>query len=217
MKNQENVHWGKISLIFSKWAQLKKFILSTLIGIPIWYVAGILMAFSPEISRALNIEGDVKASRTIAIGYLGLALGDLLCGLTSQLLKKRILAVQIFMLISIFFIFGQLYFSENSTAKEYYVWSFLIGVGAGFWAVFVTIGAEQFGTNIRATVATTIPNLVRGAVIPITLSFQFFKEQYDILTSTIVVGAIVFFIAGVSSLLLPETFNKDLDYIETKD
>lgn len=215
VKNQNHLReWGNFSSLFSNRQRFKKFILCIFIGIPIWYVAGLLMAFSPELSRELGVIGDIKSSRAIAISYLGLAFGDFFCGLVAQLIKSRLKAVLLFSISTIFFIGLLLTTTKNQSETYYYFLCFLIGLGAGFWAIFVTIAAEQFGTNIRATVATSVPNFVRGAVIPMTLAFKFLKEEWGIIGSMVIIGAVVFSLNILATLLLAETFHKDLDFFE---
>lgn len=216
-KEQNQNHsreWGNFSSLFYNRKRFKKFILCIFIGIPIWYVAGLLMAFSPELSRELGVIGEIKSSRAIAISYLGLAFGDFFCGMVAQLIKSRLKAVLLFSISTIFFIALLLSTTKNQSESYYYFLCFLIGLGAGFWAIFVTIAAEQFGTNIRATVATSVPNFVRGAVIPMTLAFKFLKEQWGIVDSMIIIGIVVFSLNIMATLLLAETFHKDLDFFE---
>lgn len=87
-------------------------------------------------------------------------------------------------------------------------------MGIGYWAVFVTIGAEQFGTNLRYTVATTVPNFVRGAVVPITYTFKVCKDQFGLLNGAMIVGAVCIGLALWALHGLEETHGKDLDYFE---
>jgi MFS family permease len=213
-QKKESLRWGDFGLVLKQKTLAIKFILSSMIGVPIWCVAGILMAFAPEIAKSLGVDGDVTASRTIAISYLGVSVGDLLSGLLSQYLRRRIRVVQIFMLMTFVFVLAQLGFSQGHTPEYFYFWAFMVGLGTGYWTLFVTMGAEQFGTNVRASVATTIPNIVRGAVIPMTLIFKLLKEHWGILNSIFVTGGTVFLLAFVSTFFLPETFGKDLAYFE---
>lgn len=213
-KHDEKVNWGQFSSLFTSQERFKKFLKCILIGVPIWFIAGLVMAFSPELAQEMGVLDPIFASKTISISYLGLAFGDLFSGMLSQKLQSRKKSLQIFMLVSIFFLLMLFNTSGGRGQTYYYTLCFLIGVGAGFWAVFVTVAAEQFGTNIRATVATTVPNFVRGAVIPMTLTFKLLKNHFSIQHSMMMVGFVVFGIAILSSILLPETFHKDLDYLE---
>ncbi|MBP9680110.1 MAG: MFS transporter [Bacteriovorax sp.] len=213
-RKNSGAQWGNISTLFKSKNNFLKFILCIGVGVPIWYVAGLLMNFSPEIAQEIGVTDSITAARSIGISYLGLAVGDLLSGLLSQKLESRIQTMKIFMLSSFLFIGIILFTSGNQSASYFYFWCFMIGVSAGYWAMFITIAAEQFGTNIRATVATSVPNFVRGSVIPMTLLFKNLKDQYTILNSVVIVGVIVFTIALISVFYLPETFHKDLNYLE---
>ena len=184
-----------------------------MIGVPIWYVIGILIIFSPEFSTEFQMTEAATAGKAIMWSYLGLALGDLSSGLVSQYLKSRRKSVFIFLVLTCIFTAVYLNLNAPSLFMFYFVCT-LLGFGTGYWAVFVTIGAEQFGTNLRATAATTIPNFVRGTVVPITISFQWVSASHGLITGAAVVGAACLAIAFVSLWKMEETFSKDLNYTE---
>jgi len=206
--------WGSLRVAFFSGQRIRKFFLCIFLGAPIWYVAGLLMSFAPELSKELGVAAEITSSRAIAISYLGLAFGDFFSGAASHLLESRLKSVRIFMAITVLSIV--LIFTTTHGAGEfyYYLLCFLTGLGAGFWAIFVTVAAEQFGTNIRATMATSIPNFVRGAVVPMTLAFKFLKPDLGFISAMMVVGVVVFLLSLLSTFLLEETFHKDLDYLE---
>lgn len=206
---------GSFFKLFTNRDRFSRFSKCIGVGIPIWFVAGIVMTFSPEIAKVLGVEGEVTSSRAIAISYLGLSLGDFLSGFISQLLKSRKKVIFLFQLITIIFLTFLFATTKGQNSSYYYFLCFFVGIGAGFWAIFVTIGAEQFGTNMRATVATSIPNFVRASVILLNLALTFFRQSMDLVTATITVGCIAFTISIVSTLLLHESFGKDLNYEET--
>ena len=106
------------------------------------------------------------------------------------------------------------FLSKNVTLPIFYFVCFGLGITSGFWAVFVTIAAEQFGTNLRATVATTVPNFVRGSVVPMTLAFTSMKSSFGLQTSAIILAAVTIVLALYSVSQLKESFGKDLDYYE---
>lgn len=190
-----------------------KYMRCILIGVPIWYVVGILIIFSPEFSAAFNMPLAAKAGKAVMWSYLGLAIGDLSSGLLSQYLKSRKQSVFIFLTLTS--LFSGLYLNlHEPDLFLFYLICVMLGFSTGYWAVFVTIGAEQFGTNLRATAATTIPNFVRGSVVPVTISFEFLAESYGIVSSAVVVGAVCLAIAYLSLWKMEETFSKDLNYIE---
>jgi len=213
MENKAAVSKGNLLALFTSRDRFFRYLNSILIGVPIWFVVGVLITFSPEFAMSLGIKGVVSAGNAVMFCYLGLVFGDLSSGLLSQMLQSRKKAVLIFLLLNIVSI--ALYFIQrNATPEFFYGVSFILGFSGGYWAIFVTVAAEQFGTNLRATVATTVPNLVRGMVVPITMLFQYTRGQFGLETGAIIVGAICMVMAFVSLAALEETFHKDLDYFE---
>ncbi|MGV3547604.1 MAG: MFS transporter [Pedobacter sp.] len=209
----ENVQRGNFFMLFNKWSRLKKYLCCILIGLPLWYVVGVLITFSPEFGRALNATGILDAGKGIMYCYIGISIGDVVAGLLSQLLKSRRKVMLIFLLLTAVSVAVYLY-AFGLTPEGFILLSLLLGFASGYWATFVTIAAEQFGTNLRATVTTTVPNFVRGSLIAITTGFQFFKDKLGILEGAAVVGAICIIISLVALSQLKETFSKDLDYVE---
>jgi MFS transporter, putative metabolite:H+ symporter len=212
MKNK-NISKGNFHKIFTDRKRLFRYVSCIAIGIPIWFVIGILITFAPELSAELGVTG-VTASKSIMWSYLGLSIGDISAGVLSQLIKSRKKTVFIFLVLTTFLVVYYI-FCRNLSLEQFYLLCSLLGFATGYWAVFVTIAAEQFGTNLRATVATTTPNFVRGSVILITLSFQYLKPEYGILNSALSVGLFCLGLAFISLFLLHETYGKDLDYVET--
>lgn len=205
---------GNFLMLVTNGARFLKYLRCILIGVPSWFVVGVLVTFSPEFGAALGISGEIKAAYAVLFVYLGLTIGDLLSGVISQQIRSRKKVVLGF-LIATLALTGVYFRLHGADAGWFYLVVCLLGVGIGYWAIFVTIAAEQFGTNIRATVATSVPNFVRGAVVPITLSFQFFKERLGILPGGFVVGLLCIGIALLALWGMEETFGKDLDYEET--
>jgi len=204
---------GNFLSLFTDRGRFVKYIDSILIGIPIWFVVGILITFSPEFGKALGITGGIKAGNAVMFCYLGLIFGGLGSGLLSQYLKSRKKAVLFFIVLTTAGIAA--YFSlDGASVTAFYAVCAFLGLGSGYWAVFVTIAAEQFGTNLRATVATTVPNFVRGMVVPITLLFQLSRNHFTIETSAIMVGAVCVCVSLLALWRLEETFHKELDYYE---
>ncbi len=206
---------GDLGLLFRNPKRLKKYLQCILIGLPVWFAVGILMTFAPELGLALNLTGPVTGANAIMYGYAGLALGDLSSGLLSQYLESRRRAVGIFLAITAGFtaLYGT---ASGATPTVFYVICFLMGLGVGYWALFVTIAAEQFGTNLRATVTISVPNFVRGAVVPLTLGFRALTPEIGLVQSAMVVGAISITIAFFALYWMEETFGKDLDYLESE-
>jgi len=209
---EQHVERGNFFQLFSNKQRFVKFLGCILIGLPIWYVIGILITFSPEFAKVMNITG-IVAGDAVMFSYIGLAAGDMSSGLLSQIIRSRRRAVFLFILLTLVFILIYLY-APISNATQFYIVCFLLGFGIGYWALFVTIAAEQFGTNLRSTVATTVPNFIRGTVIPLTLLFQFFRGDFGILTGALIVGLITIAIALWALRLIDETFGKDLNFLE---
>jgi len=209
----DDVKRGDFFALFTHKSLFIKYIKAIAIGIPLWYVVSILVMFSPEFAKALAISGKVTAGQALMYCYIGLAVGDLGSGYLSQMMQSRKKAFFVFMLLSLVSVFYY-YTLQGASAKQFYIAMFFLGVFCGYWALFITMAAEQFGTNIRATVATTVPNFVRGSVVPITSSFIFLKGSVGVLNAGAIVGTVVFTLALIALVLTHDTFHKDLDYIE---
>lgn len=213
MEEKRAVNRGNFFALFSDRRRFLRYLNSILIGVPIWFVVGILITFSPEFARALGTTGPVSAGNAVMFCYLGLVFGDLSSGLLSQALKSRKKVVLLYMLLTIAGI--ALYFLQGARSPEFFYGVCLVlGFAVGYWAIFVTVAAEQFGTNLRATVATTVPNFVRGMVVPITLLFQLFRQIFGLQAGALAVGAICAAAGFLALVSLEETFHKDLDYYE---
>ncbi|WP_224240381.1 MFS transporter [Hyalangium gracile] len=190
-----------------------KYISCILIGVPIYFTTGILFTFAPELTKGLNVQGAVTAGNAILYGSIGLTIGDLLAGLFSQWLRsrKRAVALNLSVGFGLMLVYGLV---PGLTSTMVYVLSFLIGITVGYWAVLVTMAAEQFGTNIRATVATTVPNFVRGSAALAASGFAALKGHMPVAHAALVVGSICFSLALLSLTRIEETFTRDLDYEE---
>ena len=215
VKNQ-NVSRGNLLLFFTNGQRFKKYILAILIGLPTWYVIGILVNYSNRFANAFYGDNKIESGRAIMYAYAAIAIGDISVGLISQYFKSRKKALYLFYLFTI--LSGILFFSGAiKTDSSMYIACALLGFSTGFWAIFVTMGAEQFGTNLRATAATTIPNMVRGALPLINMMFlNLFQKDWgwDIVKSGIITGVIVMAITLIAAYFTEETFHKDLNYVE---
>ena len=212
----EHVQKGNFFMFFTNITRFRKYALAILIGLPTWYVIGILMNYSNRFATDLYPNNLIDSGKATMFGYIGISLGDIAIGFVSQYFRSRKKALYIFYGLTI--IACGLYFSplNNQDASMYFICG-LLGFSSGFWAIFVTMGAEQFGTNMRATAATTIPNMVRGSLPIMNMLFlNLFQEtwNWDLLTSGIITGVIVIVIAIVSAWFTEETFMKKLNYIE---
>ncbi|MEQ8364194.1 MAG: MFS transporter [Cyclobacteriaceae bacterium] len=214
MKVKEaTVQRGNFFMLFTNSARLKRFVGCILIGLPIWYVIGILITFSPEFARALGINGDIVAGDAVMYSYLALAIGDFGSGFISQMVKSRKKIVLIFIFLTLGAIIFYL-FLPIKTVAFFYIACGLLGFAIGYWALFVTIAAEQFGTNLRSTVATTVPNFIRGTVVPITLGFKYLRGEFGIIYGALIVGIITIIIAVIALRSIDETFSRDMNYLE---
>jgi MFS transporter, putative metabolite:H+ symporter len=214
VKNQK-VQKGNFFMLFNNKNRLKKYFLSILIGLPTWFVIGVLVTFSNDFAIALNITEKIDAGKAIMYAYVAISIGDILIGLLSQKLKSRKQSLYIFYAITAFFMVLYFTYLQNGTANQLYWICAGLGFGTGFWAIFVTMAAEQFGTNIRATAATTIPNMVRGMLTIFILPlFKILREATNQLTAGWVTGLIIMAITVTAAYLSKETFGKDLDFVE---
>ncbi len=209
----ETVQRGNFFQLFNNRTRFKKFIANILIGLPIWFVIGILITFSPEFAQALGIEMPVMAGDAIMYSYIGLSVGDILSGFISQRLesRKKVVLLYIFMTGCSILLF---LYTPYKTVQSFYLVCGLLGFSIGYWALFVTIAAEQFGTNLRATVATTVPNFIRWTVVPLTFLFQFVRGEVGIINGALIVGATTIIIALIALGTLEETFFKDMNFVE---
>ncbi len=204
---------GNFLSLFTSRDRFGRFLHSIMIGLPSWFVVGVLITFSPEFAKVLNVQGTVGAGNSVMFCYLGLVFGDFASGALSQLLQSRRKVVLIFLGITVVAI-AVYFLGTGVSAAVFYGICCLLGFGIGYWAIFVTVAAEQFGTNLRATVATTVPNFVRGMTVPITLLFQLLRKPLGIQSGALCVGALCMVVALFSLWRLQETFHKDLDYFE---
>ncbi len=211
---ETNVKKGDFLSLFTNKKRFFKYLNCILIGIPTWFVVGVLINNSDQFAKLFNISDSIKPLYPIMYTYIGLVFGDIASGFSSQLLKSRKRIVLIFLIMAFILVAFYLFFAYNLTVTEFYILCVLIGFSIGYWAVFVTIGAEQFGTNLRATVATTVPNFVRGMTIPITGIYALLKINMSIIDAAIIVGIVTFGIAFIALWRLEETFHKDMNFLE---
>lgn len=210
---QEKVKKGNFLMFFTSGNRLKKYILSILIGLPTWYVIGILITFSKEFGEKMGIVGVVDSGKAVMLSYVAISIGDLLIGYVSHELKSRKKALYIFYAFTAIGIY--LFFSpfNNSVNSMYYI-CIVMGFGTGFWALFVTMAAEHFGTNLRATAATTVPNMVRGALPIIIIMFNQLKPGFGYINAGAITGIVIMLISSLAVFLTEETFGKDLNFLE---
>ncbi|HLP93798.1 MAG TPA: MFS transporter [Saprospiraceae bacterium] len=215
VREQTHISRGNFLALFTSWDRLVRFLRCIFIGTSTWFVIGVLVFFAPEFGKAKGLEG-ILASNAIAIAYIGLILGDLVSGMLSQVLRSRVKVMAIFLSLDVLAVLGYLSLPFSSP-EMFYLGHFLLGFSVGFWVIFVTIGAEQFGTNLRSTVATSVPNFARGMQVPINESFKYLKGAAvtgSVITAGYIVGAICLGIAFLALWGMKETFDRDMDYVE---
>lgn len=214
---KQKVQLGNFFMLFTKGERFKRYLTSILIGLPTWFVIGVLVAFSNDFGKAMGIQEKIDPGKSIMYAYVAISIGDILIGFISQWLKSRKKALFLFYFITT--IFMVLFFTvqwNGSAAKMYWICAGM-GFGTGFWAIFITMGAEQFGTNLRATAATTIPNMVRGMLAIFILPlFQWLRgiEGVGYVNGGIYAAVIIMMITIVAAIMTKETFNKDLNFVE---
>lgn len=213
IKGASHVGKGEFIKLFTDKARFLKYLYCILIGLPLWFVVGILITFSPEFGKAFGITEPISAGKAVMFCYIGLVFGDIFSGTLSQVLKSRKKVLYIFLTATLACICVYLFLNSTSTFYFYTV-CILMGTAVGYWVIFVTNSSEQFGTNLRSTVTTTVPNFIRGSVIPLTFLFQALKPSMGIKYSAFAIGVLTIVIAIWATSKLEETYGKDLDYTE---
>jgi len=210
----KKVELARFDLLLRRPRRLLKYLACIGVGVPIWFTIGILIFFADKFGASLGAEVAIVPGKAIMWAYIGLAAGDLGSGWMSQIIKSRKKAILAFLVLLVALDGAYLLFQGHSE-EGFYLLCALCGFAAGYWALFVTMASEQFGTNIRATVTTTVPNFVRGAVVPITVGWQALAgTSLGAVGGAAIVGAVCFVLALLSLGYLEETFGKDLDHLE---
>lgn len=207
---------GNFFSFFTNWDRFVRYLKCIGIGIPTWFCIGILAYMSNIFGEALGIEEPVEPGLAIMWAYIGISAGDFFSGFFSHRLASRKKAILYMMLFALVGVVILLFGGIKSTQGIYAMYAWL-GVGTGYWAMFVTVGAEQFGTNLRATAATTIPNMVRGLVVPMNLLFMYLKDStwnISVIASATVVGILAFGLGIYSTLTISESHGRDLNFME---
>lgn len=211
---KKHVQRGNFFAFFTNWKRFSIYMKCIGIGLPTWFCIGILTYLSNEFGEALGITEKVDPGLAIMWAYIGISIGDFGSGFLSQVLQSRKKAITYMMLFALVGVLIFLFSGSVKSANILYGLCCWLGLGTGYWAMFVTVGAEQFGTNLRATAATTVPNMVRGTVVLMTTMYKFFKPTQGVIIAGAIVGLICFTIGFYSTLTIPETHGKDLDFLE---
>jgi len=203
-----------VLMLFQTKTRFIKNISSIVIGMPIWFVTGILITFSPEFGQAMGLDQPVDAGKAVLFTFAAQVAGNIVSGSFSQYLQNRKKVILLFMLLSFVFVLIYLLAPFKHTTL-FYLLCACLGFCSGYWTLFITVAAELFGSNLRATVATTVPNFVRGTVIPLTSLFALLRNYAGAIHSALIVGVLTYAVALVALVYLEETFKKDLNYTET--
>lgn len=211
---QADVSKGNFFQLFTSWPTFKKYLYCILMGLPIWYIIGILVFSAPEITQLIGIQGTITGGDAIMYCYIGLSVGDFVSGALSQWFKSRNKVVFLYLVLAWALTLYFLYVATD--VSQVFANSLITALGffGGYWAVFLTASSEQFGTNIRMTVTTTVPNFVRGALIPISLLFKFLIPSLGLIHAAAWVGVLCFTLALFAISQLKDTFGKSLDFVE---
>ncbi len=211
--HNSNIQKGNFFAFFTDWKRFTKYLRCIGIGLPTWFCIGILIYLSNQFGEAFGFTEKVDPGLAIMWAYAGISAGDFISGFLSHWLESRKKAIALMMGMSllgvIFYLFGGM-----QSAFTLYATCVWLGFWTGYWAMFVTVGAEQFGTNLRATAATTVPNMVRGSVAGMITLFGFFKQSYSVIWAAAFVGILIYVIGFYSTFTIAETHDKDLDFLE---
>ena len=210
---KQKVQRGNFFMLFKTKERTLRYLSCIAIGLPVWFCVGLLIKFSDKFATVLEVEGTIDPTTCIIFCYLGLSVGDLISGFISQFLKSRKKIIFFYLgttvIISLYFLLV-----HHHSVNTFYALSALLGATTGYWVLFVSNAAEQFGTNIRSTVASTVPNFVRGSTVPIVLTFKYIEPSFGVINSALIIGGVTIAIAAIALAYLPETFGKNLNFIE---
>ncbi|WP_316811897.1 MFS transporter [Pedobacter heparinus] len=210
---KKEVPKGNFLMLFSSRKRFFKYLNCILIAVPLWFVVGILIGIAPDFGKALNAREILDNGKGVMFAYIGISLGDFLTGALSQVFKTRKKIVFIFLTLTFCAILFYL-LNTGWTATGFYILCVLFGVFTGYWVVFVTIAAEQFGTNLRATVTTSAPNMVRGSLILVSILFQWLRSHMGIINAALCLAVLTVGLAYIALYNLDETYGRDLNFIE---
>ncbi|GDX52821.1 MFS transporter [Bacteroidota bacterium] len=209
----QSVSRGNFLSLFNNRKQFTKYLLCILVGLPVWFVIGILITFSNEFAAYFHVDGGIVPSKAVVLHYIGASIGSIVTGVLGQVLHSRKKSLNISILSLLLFTIGY-FFCFNASSTIFYTVIFLMGISQGYWGVFVTVASEQFGTNIRSTITTTVPNFVRGAAAIMTTLWQSMSVSMGIWNAAIIIGGVVILLSLIATYLMEETFGKELNYTE---
>lgn len=210
---EKSVKRGDLRMLFNNRGRLFRYITSIVIGMPIWFVTGIVITFSPEIGLAMGLPQKIDAGKAVMLCFSSQVLGNVICGILSQYWQSR-KRVILFCLIGSLLFSSVLLLATIPEVQVFYIICACLGFFCGYWTIFITVAAELFGSNLRATVSTTVPNFVRATVIPLSGIFIYLKGYVGTLHGTFITGLLTYMLAFVALIYLEETFKRDMDFTE---
>lgn len=214
VREDKGIEKGDLTLLMSD-GRLLRYLSCVGVGLPMFFFVGLLVTFAPEIGKAMSMTGDLKASQAVLYYAAGMVLGDVSSGLLSQYLQSRRRVLGLFLACAAV-VMALMVTGEGHSPKYYYTLTFLGGLSIGYWAVLITTSAEQFGTNLRATVTSTVPNFIRGTTVVVTFLFEGLKPFIGTVDAVRIVGVLCFGIAALGWRSIRETFHADLNYVERR-
>jgi hypothetical protein len=212
LEKQTHLSKGNFLSFFTNKIRFIKYMKCIAIGLPTWFCIGILAMMANQFAPEMGITSIVPG-KAIMWAYIGISVGDFASGFISHVLqsrKKAILYMMLFTIVGVLL----LLFSGEKSEKMYYFYCAWVGLGTGYWAMFVTVAAEQFGTNIRSTATTTVPNMVRGLLPVMLIGFDFFKQNTSVIISAALIGIVAFSLGIYATVTIEETHGKELDFVE---
>ena len=212
VKENKAIKRGNFFSFFSNKVLFMKYIRCVFMGIPIWYCMGILVFMANQFAPEMGIAS-INPGKAIMWAYIATSISDFSSGWFSHVLKSRKKAILYMLLLTLVGVTMML-FSGKKTENMYYFYCFWIGFGSGFWAMLVTVAAEQFGTNLRSTATTSVPNMIRGSVPIMLIGFDYLKQSRSVIISAAIVGAIAFTMGIYATLTISETHNREMDFVE---
>jgi hypothetical protein len=207
-----NTQRGNFLMFFTNRERFLRYLRSILIGLPVWYTIGILVTFSDKFAKEFGI-GEIDPAKAVMYQYAGIALGDLSAGIISNIIRSR--KKTLFLFYGLVSAFICLYFLYHDNANTFYLICASLGFGSGVSVLYITMSAEQFGTNLRATAAISIPNFVRGFLPLIILLFRGLRTATgSFVTGGWITGIIIMVIAVIAAWFTQESFGKDMNFLE---
>jgi MFS family permease len=213
---EKHIQMGNFLMLINNRERFFRYMRGILIGLPVWYIIGVIISFSDEFAKQFGIAG-FDQPKALMLQYVALAFGDMFAGIISNVMKSRKKTLYLYYAITALFLFLFFALKGGGSATNMYLLCMGLGFGSGISVLYITMSAEAFGTNLRATAAISIPNLVRGCLPLLLLLFQFLRSENvlaDYVTAAWVTGALVMLIGIIAVIKTKETFAKELDYVE---